>query len=70
MNFTGGINPKKRTWKIHTIDIYRMLKIYLDEIIEGFSVFPLEFTLNFQHVNLTAGAHNPNQDLVTGSLAL
>lgn len=47
-----------------------MLKIYLDEIIEGFSVFPLEFTLNFQHVNLTAGDHNPNQDLVTGSLAL
>lgn len=44
--------------------------IYLDDIIEGFSILPLEFTLNFQHINLRAGDHNPDQDLITGSFAL
>lgn len=47
-----------------------MKKTCLDEIIERFSIFPLEFTLDFQHVNLAAGNHNPDQDLVPGSLAL
>lgn len=66
MNDNGMINPMKTSSSCRDL----CSKIYLDKIIERFSIFPLEFTLNFQHINLAAGDHDPDQHLVTSSLAL